>query len=570
MEKKQMRIECWELKDGKEIPMPPTTTLDGFEWNGRIRLRVTDDDGSLGLPFVFAGEDTVIMTVVKTEQDGKQSGNKKIKQTLRCVPRSLGCEIVCSRTRSYNGKEHVWSEWEQVSKGGDSGNEITWGNSSHVDTFTTAGIYNIKGERTNAADGLPIANSNPGHTISARLVVLDSSISGTGKDTDKCITQILTLSNRTGGDGDIYVRTGRAASTNALAGGNGWEPWGKLQVNMGVGQVASLDDLTSNGIYNGVYTNGSSFFETFVMVVINNYAVAGATGNIRSISQFKYALGTDGTYSYKTRTGQGNTGIAWGSWVDLGAADTSDIQDNSITAQKLSTDVRSKVENPLRPLYTAAGAKYDEITGLYSLNGVTGLSESDIALSYSFKDVVYRLNISRVLQNIYNIKALFPHRGTVQSQQVFKNAPLNGTGTFSATSLEIIRVNAATTNLNETNLTNILPCSGDVWSATFLNCSSLREVWPINVTNVPRFATDTFKGTPLLVELRLYGLSNNIEFSDSRVISKASILYIVNNAVPTTSAITITLHPEAYARLADDTEILSVLTKQPLITLVSA
>ena len=89
MEKKQMRIECWELKDGKEIPMPPTTTLDGFEWNGRIRLRVTDDDGSLGLPFVFAGEDSVIMTVVKTEQDGKQSGNKKIKQTLRCVPRSL-------------------------------------------------------------------------------------------------------------------------------------------------------------------------------------------------------------------------------------------------------------------------------------------------------------------------------------------------------------------------------------------------------------------------------------------------------------------------------------------------
>ena len=565
-----MRIECWELKDGKEIPMPPTTTLDGFEWNGRIRLRVTDDDGSLGLPFVFAGEDTVIMTVVKTEQDGKQSGNKKIKQTLRCVPRSLYCEIVCSRTRSYNGKKHVWSEWEQVSKGGDSGNEVTWGNSSHVDTFTTAGIYNIKGERTNAADGLPIANSNPGHTISARLVVLDSSISGTGKDTDKCITQILTLSNRTGGDGDIYVRTGRAASTNALAGGSGWEPWGKLQRNIEVGQVTSLNNFIGNGIYSGVYTNGSSFFETFVMVVINNYAVAGATGQVRSISQFKYALGTDGIFSYKTRTGQGNTGIAWGSWVDLGAADTTDIQDNSITVQKLSTDVRSKVENPLRPLYIAAGAEYDEITGLYSLNGVTGLSESDIALSYSFKDVVYRLNISRVLQNIYSIKAFFPHRGTVQSQQVFKNVPFNGTGTFSATSLEIIRVNAATTNLNETNPTNILPCSGDVWSATFLNCSKLREVWPINVTNVTRFATDTFKGTPLLVELRLYGLSNNIEFSDSRVISKASILYIVNNAVPTTSAITITLHPEAYARLADDTEILSVLTKQPLITLVSA
>ena len=96
------------------------------------------------------------------------------------------------------------------------------------------------------------------------------------------------------------------------------------------------------------------------------------------------------------------------------------------------------------------------------------------------------------------------------------------------------------------------------------------EVWPINVTNVPRFATDTFKGTPLLVELRLYGLSNNIEFSDSRVISKASILYIVNNAVPKTSAITITLHPDAFARLSEDADIVAALTAQPLVTLVSA
>ena len=80
------------------------------------------------------------------------------------------------------------------------------------------------------------------------------------------------------------------------------------------------------------------------MVVINNYAVAGATGQVRSISQFKYALNVDGTFSYKTRTGQGSSVIGWGSWVDLGAATTTDIQDGAITAQKLSSDVREKVE----------------------------------------------------------------------------------------------------------------------------------------------------------------------------------------------------------------------------------
>lgn len=342
MENTTIKINCWEFKDGNEVPMLSTATLDGFEWNGKFRITVSNDDGSFGLPFLFAADDTAILTVETSEQDGMGTGDKKIKQVISCVPRSLGNEITCSRIRSYNGKEHVWSAWETMSSAG--GIKVDWDASSSVDTFITAGIYNIRGERLNVKDGLPIANSNPGHTINARLVVIDSSISGTGDTDDKCITQILTLSNRTGGDGDVYIRTGRAHSTNVLAGGSGWEPWGKLQQNIEVGQVTSLNSFIGNGIYSGVYTNGSSFFETFVMVVINNYAVAGATGRVRSVSQFKYALNVDSTFSYKTRIGRGGSSIEWGSWVDLGAATTTDIQDNSITAQKLSSDVREKVE----------------------------------------------------------------------------------------------------------------------------------------------------------------------------------------------------------------------------------
>ncbi len=561
MKPTKMRIEYCKQVDSETSPWLSLTNVDELQWNGVYSLRVSNDDGSHNLPFRLRDGETVTLVVKDHSHPGKLQGKRTVVQEITHVDRATGCVSNYSRFCSKVNGMPTWSNWT----GGDN-NRILWNEVSHINEFTTAGIYNIAGERTNVGDGLPFANSNPGHTFHARLVVLDSSIN----DSEVCVTQVLMLSNRVGGDGNLYVRTGNVASKDELRSGEGWEPWGKLQQNIEVGQVTSLDSFVDNGIYSGAYTVSPTQLETFVMVVINNYAVAAAMGEVRNISQFKYALNINGNFSYKTRTGRGNSEIEWGSWVDLGAATTTDIQDGAITAQKLSADIRPNVENPLRPLYTAAGAKYDEITGLYSLNGVTGLSESDIALSYSFKDVVYRLNISRVLQNIYNIKALFPHRGTVQSQQVFKNAPLNGTGTFSATSLEIIRVNAATTNLNETNLTNILPCSGDVWSATFLNCSNLREVWPINVTNVPRFATDTFKGTPLLVELRLYGLSNNIEFSDSRVISKASILYIVNNAVPTTSAITITLHPDAYARLADDADIVAALEAQPLISLVSA
>ena len=46
-------------------------------------------------------------------------------------------------------------------------------------------------------------------------------------------------------------------------------------------------------------------------------------------------------------------------------------------------------------------------------------------------------------------------------------------------------------------------------------------------------------------------------------------MYMIEKAAPTT-AIAITLHPDAYARLADDAEIVAALEAQPLISLVSA
>lgn len=228
---------------------------------------------------------------------------------------------------------------------------IVWSSLHHIDHYVAAGIYNITGERTNAADGLPIANAASGHSINARLVVLDSSIPGSGKTSDKCITQILALSNRTGAQGDIYVRTGRASDTAHLIAGNGWGAWGKLQQNIEVGQAASLDGYIDNGIYSGMYTNGTTFFETFVMLTLNNYAVAAATGAARSITQVKYAVDIDGTFSYKVRTGQGTDVVEWGEWRDpvseilnffdrlksgLGVSDLATVADKIIATLTLS------------------------------------------------------------------------------------------------------------------------------------------------------------------------------------------------------------------------------------------
>lgn len=446
---------------------------------------------------------------------------------------------------------------------------IVWNANSHIDRFITPGTYSISGQRTNVADGLPIANAASGHTLHARLVVLDSSITGSGKASDKCITQILTLSNRVGGDGNIYVRTGRAASEGQLACGNGWGTWGKLQQNIEVGQTASLDGYVDNGIYSGMYTNGTTFFETFVMVVINNYAVAAATGAARSITQVKYAVDIDGTFSYKVRTGQGTDTVEWGEWRDLDTVTTARIQDGAVTAQKLSTDVREKVYNPLRPLYIAAGAEYNDtdivqvkkvkfdldwnetvehLPHCYCLNGLGDISEDEMLKIY---------NVGCFYGGVYGALSGLSNR-TNLGRLISANFSQDSPSVAYACQCTTISLCVPTTTYESTFAIKS--------NNYFYGATKLRAIYGrLSIDNV---YNSTFKGCALLERVKIR-TSASVSLADSPLMSKKSLLYMINEANPT-SAITITLHPDAYARLADDAEIVAALETQPLISLVSA
>jgi hypothetical protein len=61
-----------------------------------------------------------------------------------------------------------------------------------------------------------------------------------------------------------------------------------------------------------------------------------------------------------------------------------------------------------------------------------------------------------------------------------------------------------------------------------------------------------------LIEIRIMSARKNILLQSSPNLSKTSILFMVNHATPTT-AITITLHPTAYARVANDEEVIAAL-----------
>ena len=426
-------------------------------------------------------------------------------------------------------------------------NLIAWSAGSHINKYIAPGTYNIKGDRTNLADGLPIYNTG---SFSARLTVLAA---------HNCVTQVLTLLNVGGGDGNVYTRTCQHGA---------WGTWGKLQQNVEVGETTSLDTYIDNGIYSGVYTNGTTLFETFVMVVINNYAVAAATGTARNITQVKYAVDTNGTFSCHVRNGQGADTVEWGDWRDLDAVTTDRIQDGAVTAEKLSADIRPNVENPLRPLFIAAGAEYNDTgadktktapwgetvthkAGHYYLNGLGDITEEQMVAIY---------NAGRIA----SINPISLYKGAKIRTDIVSN--LTG-GEGKTLSFNYLLTSSSLETFAGTTGPKIYVASLE---AAFAFASKLSHVLKvINVASLQDNLLTTFKGTSSLVLCKIEKMKNDLYLGDSSKISKESILYAVQNAAPTT-AITITLHPDAYARLADDAEIVAALEAQPFISLVSA
>ena len=187
---------------------------------------------------------------------------------------------------------------------------IVWDENSNIDEFVVQGVYVINGERLNLSDGLPVRNGNPGHTIAATLIVADSTINSN----ERCVTQMLLLSNRLGADGNLYLRTA-TGDANGLV----WASWGKMQTNIETGAVTSLDNYVDNGIYSGILLSGDTAMDMFLLVVLNNYPAANTIGATRTVSQFKYSLSLNGSVTFKSRSG-GGAGM-WGAWKDVGVPD---------------------------------------------------------------------------------------------------------------------------------------------------------------------------------------------------------------------------------------------------------
>jgi hypothetical protein len=229
-----------------------------------------------------------------------------------------------------------------------------------------------------------------------------------------------------------------------------------------------------------------------------------------------------------------------------------------------------------RDLFIAAGALYNDtdaaiertapwgesvqhLAGHYYLNGLGDITEKQMLAIYNrgyFND---------------NDKAPLgygshnPVRTNLCRRGMWNAQGISGSYFAYGTAAETLNLHITTANTMETTFYFGLASSDQFVG----NAPNLRIIDPRAIISTTTWSATAFEKCLKLEEVRINILKSNIVFKDSPALSKASVLYLIQKAKPTT-AITITLHADAYARLESDADIVAALEAQPLITLVSA
>lgn len=231
--------------------------------------------------------------------------------------------------------------------------------------------------------------------------------------------------------------------------------------------------------------------------------------------------------------------------------------------------------DPMHWAYVAAGAEYNDTgadivkTGIYGdtiihksgywyLNELGDITNEDMMEIYRQSSMVNQRNLSRAYTG-FTCRTNLPlvWEGRCLLSEGFMS--MDATNFCMKTQIEVFR--------------NPLPNSLSIYpkwdspSSLFYNSNKLRIIigeFALGIAPTP-VAFDC----NLLEEVRLAELKYNVTFKRCFNLSCASILYMINHEAAT-SAITITLHPDAYTRAMADADILAALEQHTNISLASA
>lgn len=235
-------------------------------------------------------------------------------------------------------------------------------------------------------------------------------------------------------------------------------------------------------------------------------------------------------------------------------------------AKKLCDDIYDYVSKmnsgTLRDLYISAGAKYNEATGYYELNGLTDITEEQMRVIY---EKTWGWWIALPTLNGFGDSSARTNIPCPDYKRLYYQTGCNFGSTF-----------AVTGNVDNLEVLNFIPTRYPNESFIKLtiramnwmcqdNTKPLTIMGILDVGDVPNNSSLNIGGNIKTINIK--NLSKNIKFYGSKVLSKESVLYMINNSAAT-SAITIGLNKAVYDVMKDDADIIAALAEKTNITLI--
>lgn len=220
-------------------------------------------------------------------------------------------------------------------------------------------------------------------------------------------------------------------------------------------------------------------------------------------------------------------------------------------------------DSSLRDLYISAGAVYNETSGYYELNGLTDITEEEMKVIY---DRTWGWWIA--LPNIGGFGSSYPrtnipcpdykaivYKGSCNISSCFNNGEMTD-------NLEVLnfrpRYLPSDSVFDQIKVNNMnWMCQGNRKPITIIGIINTHYVSDNNSLNIG--------GN--IKSINIKNLSKNIKFYGSSVLSKESVLYMINNSEGT-NAFTIGLNKAVYDEMKDDADIIAALAEKTNITLV--
>ena len=218
----------------------------------------------------------------------------------------------------------------------------------------------------------------------------------------------------------------------------------------------------------------------------------------------------------------------------------------------------------LRDLYISAGAKYNEATGFYELNGLNDITEEEMRVIYD---------------QTWGWWLKFPYFQGFGSSKPRTNIPCpDYKAIYYAPVCDMSSSFSVSGNDNNLEVVNFRPSYCP--NSEFDKIKVSNMAWMFQGGKKPLTIIGTFdaKYAPSSTNnylsiggnvktINIKNLSKNIKFYQSKVLSKESVLFMIQNSFGS-DAFTIGLQKEVYDVMKDDADIIAALTEKTNITLV--